>query len=177
VYCSSRAVSINPTLSTALAPALYLLPCLCASDLAVLPSPLSAAALESPPAPPHPLLCWHLPGTTGIVLLLSQVCLSVALLQLLSRLQHPHIIRFIGACLAPPNVCIIEELAEGGSLHSLLYGSREGGGPPVVQGGPGRPVKLQPRMRVAFNEETGGLAYQEVCEGRDVSGAGYIRAI
>jgi hypothetical protein len=84
----------------------------------------------------------------------SSLCFSLpACLQLLSRLQHPHIIRFIGACLAPPNVCIIEELAEGGSLHSLLYGRREEGGTlavPVssaVQGGPGRPVKLHVSAR------------------------------
>ncbi|GIL45516.1 hypothetical protein Vafri_2729, partial [Volvox africanus] len=36
--------------------------------------------------------------------------------QVLSRLSHPHIVQFYGACLAPPNVCIVEELAAGGSL-------------------------------------------------------------
>lgn len=49
--------------------------------------------------------------------------------QVLSRLSHPHIIRFWGACLAPPNVCLVEELAEGGSLHARLHARRRGGQP------------------------------------------------
>ena len=40
----------------------------------------------------------------------------------LSRLQHPHIVCFLGACLLAPNACIIEELVEGGSLHNFLHG-------------------------------------------------------
>merc|ERR1719262_311547 len=42
---------------------------------------------------------------------------------LLSRLKHPGIVNFLGASLQPPNVCIVQELAEGGSLYSLLHGS------------------------------------------------------
>ncbi|GMH45368.1 hypothetical protein BSKO_13325 [Bryopsis sp. KO-2023] len=41
-------------------------------------------------------------------------------IQVLSRLQHPNIICFYGACLVPPRVCILEELADG-SLATLLY--------------------------------------------------------
>ena len=41
---------------------------------------------------------------------------------MLSRLQHPRIVCFLGACLRPPSVCILEELAEGGSLHAYLHG-------------------------------------------------------
>ena len=44
---------------------------------------------------------------------------EVALLQ---RLAHPNIVRFLGACLMPPNACLVEELVEGGSLHSFLHG-------------------------------------------------------
>ena len=40
----------------------------------------------------------------------------------LSRLAHPCIVRFLGACLAPPHACMLEELVEGGSLHSFLHG-------------------------------------------------------
>jgi hypothetical protein len=36
--------------------------------------------------------------------------------------------RFIGACLVPPHMCIVEELAAGGSLHHRIHGSRRGGG-------------------------------------------------
>jgi hypothetical protein len=46
----------------------------------------------------------------------------------MSRLSHPHIIRFFGACLAPPHVCIVEELAAGGSLHARLHARRRGSG-------------------------------------------------
>ena len=42
-------------------------------------------------------------------------------IKVLSQLQHPHIIAFKGACLAPPHICILEELAVGGSLHTRLY--------------------------------------------------------
>lgn len=42
-------------------------------------------------------------------------------LKVLSRLRHPHIISFLGAYLSPPNVCIVEQLASGGSLHSRLH--------------------------------------------------------
>ena len=48
-------------------------------------------------------------------------------LQVLGRLRHPNIVSFLGAYLSPPNVCIVEELAEGGSLHTRLH-SRDRGG-------------------------------------------------
>ena len=71
----------------------------------------SAAGLSLQPAslPAHPPLHW--------------LC---AAWQVLSRLSHPHIISFFGACLAPPNVCIVEELATGGSLHHRLHARRRG---------------------------------------------------
>jgi serine/threonine protein kinase len=40
----------------------------------------------------------------------------------LAGLSHPHIVAFKGACLAPPHIAILEELAVGGSLHDALYG-------------------------------------------------------
>lgn len=40
----------------------------------------------------------------------------------LSRLRHPNIISFYAACTVPPDICIVEELAEGGSLHEKLHG-------------------------------------------------------
>eukprot|EP00884_Botryococcus_braunii_P000534 jgi/Botrbrau1/10481/Bobra.0133s0085.1 len=42
--------------------------------------------------------------------------------RVLSRLQHDRIICLRGACLAPPHICIVEELAEGGSLYDRLHG-------------------------------------------------------
>ena len=48
----------------------------------------------------------------------------------LSRLRHPCVVRLLGACLAPPDLCIVEELVEGGSLHAYLHGpgARRGAG-------------------------------------------------
>lgn len=40
----------------------------------------------------------------------------------LSQLRHPHIISFLAASTVLPAVFIIEELAEGGSLHDRLHG-------------------------------------------------------
>lgn len=40
---------------------------------------------------------------------------------MLSQLQHPRIVQFLGAYLLPPHICIVEELAEGGSLHARLH--------------------------------------------------------
>ena len=40
----------------------------------------------------------------------------------LARLSHPRIVRLLGACLAPPRVCMLEELVEGGSLHFFMHG-------------------------------------------------------
>uniref|UniRef100_A0A1D1ZNS8 Protein kinase domain-containing protein n=1 Tax=Auxenochlorella protothecoides TaxID=3075 RepID=A0A1D1ZNS8_AUXPR len=42
--------------------------------------------------------------------------------EVLSTLKHPHIVSFLAACTVPPNICIIEELATGGSLHARLHG-------------------------------------------------------
>ena len=49
---------------------------------------------------------------------------------MLSRLRHPCVVRLLGACLAPPDLCIVEELVEGGSLHAYLHGpgARRGAG-------------------------------------------------
>jgi len=39
----------------------------------------------------------------------------------LSTVNHPKVVRMFGACLKPGNVCIVEELMDGGSLHALLH--------------------------------------------------------
>lgn len=41
----------------------------------------------------------------------------------LSGLRHPNIVAFLAACTIPPDICIVEELAEGGSLHTKLHGT------------------------------------------------------
>ena len=42
----------------------------------------------------------------------------------LQRLDHPHIVKLMGASLAPPDVCIVEELMPNGSLHDALHRRR-----------------------------------------------------
>jgi hypothetical protein len=42
----------------------------------------------------------------------------------LSRVNHPHIVKLMGASLAPPDVCIVEELMPNGSLHDALHKRR-----------------------------------------------------
>lgn len=41
----------------------------------------------------------------------------------LSELRHPNIVLLMGACLQPPNLFIVMEWSEGGSLFSLLHQS------------------------------------------------------
>ncbi len=43
---------------------------------------------------------------------------------LMSRLSHPNIVRFIGACIHPPNLCILSEYVHGGTLYRLLQKRR-----------------------------------------------------
>lgn len=42
----------------------------------------------------------------------------------LSRVQHPNIIRLFATCIKGPNICLIMEYGEGGSLYNLLHCSR-----------------------------------------------------
>mmetsp|Transcript_121286 Transcript_121286/g.387569 ORF Transcript_121286/g.387569 Transcript_121286/m.387569 type:complete len:1148 (+) Transcript_121286:146-3589(+) len=48
----------------------------------------------------------------------------------LRRLRHPRLVRFIGACLQPPQLLVVTEFMSGGSLHDRIFGvRREGLGP------------------------------------------------
>jgi serine/threonine protein kinase/ABC-type branched-subunit amino acid transport system substrate-binding protein len=40
---------------------------------------------------------------------------------ILCELQHPNILRFIGMCIKPPNLCLVAEFLERGSLSNILY--------------------------------------------------------
>jgi len=40
---------------------------------------------------------------------------------ILSRLRHPNVVLYIGACTKPPNVAIVTEWCEQGSLHDVLH--------------------------------------------------------
>lgn len=39
----------------------------------------------------------------------------------LSRVAHPNIVSLYGACTRRPNVCLVMEYAEGGSLYNVLH--------------------------------------------------------
>ena len=84
----------------------------------------------------------------------------------LSRLNHPGIVRLLGACLQLPHICIVEELMEGGSLHGFIHGSGEGGGGGGGGGDrgdgdysrPGRQLTCAETLRVA-HDVASAMAY------------------
>lgn len=39
---------------------------------------------------------------------------------ILSQLRHPNVVLYIGACTKPPNICIVTEWCEHGSLYRLV---------------------------------------------------------
>lgn len=48
-------------------------------------------------------------------------------MKLMSKLKHPNIISFIGACVHSPNLCIILEYMPGGSLYRAIHRRRRNG--------------------------------------------------
>eukprot|EP01087_Luapelamoeba_hula_P008577 TRINITY_DN2153_c2_g1_i1.p1 TRINITY_DN2153_c2_g1~~TRINITY_DN2153_c2_g1_i1.p1 ORF type:complete len:747 (+),score=124.57 TRINITY_DN2153_c2_g1_i1:301-2541(+) len=63
---------------------------------------------------------------------------------LMSNLRHPHIVLFMGACLQPPDLCIITEWCDKGSLYGLLRSKDE--------------LPFESILRMALQTAT-GLAY------------------
>ena len=44
-------------------------------------------------------------------------------------MQHPNVLRFVGVCCEPPNLCIVAEYLNGGSVYDLLHtGARRAAG-------------------------------------------------
>jgi len=54
------------------------------------------------------LLSWLRRGRTACRPALAQMC-------------HPHVLRFVGVCCEPPNLCIVAEFLPGGSVYDLLH--------------------------------------------------------
>ena len=71
----------------------------------------------------------------------------------LSRLRHPCVVRLLGACLAPPDLCIVEELVEGGSLHAYLHGpgARRGAGDDGGRASKDEDVPVDARVSTALD--------------------------
>lgn len=44
-------------------------------------------------------------------------------------MSHPHVLRFVGVCVEPPNLCLVTEYMAGGSLFDLLHGTGCAHGP------------------------------------------------
>lgn len=44
-------------------------------------------------------------------------------IDILRSLDHPRIVKVLGACLAPPRMSIVQEFVDGGSLHEVLHSS------------------------------------------------------
>ena len=36
-------------------------------------------------------------------------------------MRHPNVLRFVGVCCEPPNLCIVAEFLSGGSVYDLLH--------------------------------------------------------
>ena len=72
--------------------------------------------------------------------------------EVLSRLQHPNIVRFLGASVVPPHLCLVEELVENGSLWNLLHSEKPDMPPPP------RPLSLMRTLDIA-EEIASALAY------------------
>ncbi|KAK3264579.1 hypothetical protein CYMTET_26697 [Cymbomonas tetramitiformis] len=69
--------------------------------------------------------------------------------KVLSRLRSPHIVPFLGACLEPPDHCmLLTELQHGGTLRDWLYDSR-------------KPQPLAKRLQVAIEIARGMQCIQE----------------
>uniref|UniRef100_A0A7N0TZQ8 non-specific serine/threonine protein kinase n=1 Tax=Kalanchoe fedtschenkoi TaxID=63787 RepID=A0A7N0TZQ8_KALFE len=47
-------------------------------------------------------------------------------ISILSRLRHPNVILFLGACTKPPNLSMVTEYMEGGSIYHLIHLSGQG---------------------------------------------------
>ncbi|XP_024634910.2 serine/threonine-protein kinase STY46 [Medicago truncatula] len=40
---------------------------------------------------------------------------------ILSKIQHRNVVKFVGACTKPPNLCLVTEYLSGGSMYDLLH--------------------------------------------------------
>ena len=67
----------------------------------------------------------------------------------MAGLEHPRVVRLFACCLEPPNVCLVQELAENGSLYSALH-------PPG--GGKGQRLNYLTLLRIA-TDIADGMCY------------------
>ena len=49
----------------------------------------------------------------------------LAEVELINKLKHPHVLRFIGVCWSQPNAVLVTEWMAGGSLYDMLHAHRE----------------------------------------------------
>ncbi|KAL6076589.1 Constitutive triple response 4 [Balamuthia mandrillaris] len=50
-------------------------------------------------------------------------------IEIMSKLRHPNVVQFLGACLQPPNICIVTEFLEKGNLAEVLKRDKDGSEP------------------------------------------------
>jgi serine/threonine protein kinase len=70
----------------------------------------------------------------------------LAEVELINKLQHPHVLRFVGVAWAQPNATLVTEWMAGGSLYDMLHAhEKDEDGPPQP-----RPLSLLRTVRSAI---------------------------
>jgi hypothetical protein len=78
-----------------------------------LQAPIGTSALQAPVHAIQQIVCSSVSHKSPCLTQYVKIG-SLPLCRVLSSLSHPRIVSFLGACLAPPNICILEELAQVG---------------------------------------------------------------
>jgi serine/threonine protein kinase len=87
------------------------------------------------------------------------------------QMQHPNVLRFVGVCCEPPNLCIVAEYLTGGSVFDLLHG-----GSRLPAGTPG-PLRLSPQLALQLAADVAaGMEYlhSQVIIHRDLKSANLL---
>jgi serine/threonine protein kinase len=70
-------------------------------------------------------------------------------------MRHPHVLRFVGMCCEPPNLCIVAEFLPGGSVYDLLHTSKR-----LPAGHAGGPLRLSAPLALRLAADVAaGMAY------------------
>ena len=71
----------------------------------------------------------------------------LAEVELINKLQHPHVLRFVGVAWAQPNATLVTEWMAGGSLYDMLHAHEKD------EDGPTQPQPLSLLHTLRFSEQ------------------------